>query len=121
MLIWSLFLFCAALFILAITALTWVALRFGALVLSMEVGILKEFKSQHAAVQQVIQGPDGPVETGNKLKDFIKSRFSPSEGEFVAPNDEEQFIQEQVEHMRHQGLTDEELDSFIRQAVTDKE
>jgi hypothetical protein len=30
---------------------------------------------------------------------------------------EEDFLNEQVEHLRRQGLTSEELDAFVRQAV----
>jgi hypothetical protein len=117
---WSIFLIAASLFLFALTAIVYVALRFISLVLSMEVGILKEFKGQREFVQPVgpvgVISPDAPI-TENKIKEFIKSRFAPTEGSFEGYNDEDAFIQEKVEDLRRQGLTQEELDAFVRQAV----
>jgi hypothetical protein len=47
--------------------------------------------------------------------------MTPTEGDFTPVSEEEQFIQENVEHLRRQGMTEEELDSFIRQAVGSEE
>jgi hypothetical protein len=114
---WSLLLLAGSLFIAAIVAFVYVSFRFMSLVLSMEVGILKEFKTQREYVQPVAHtAPDTPV-TENKIKDFIKSRFAPTDGAFEGYNDEDAFIQEKVEDLRRQGLTPEELDEFVRHAV----
>ena len=114
MLTWAIFLFSAACFLFALAIFLWLGLRFGALILSMEIGILKEFGGIKGTFQPVIQQHE---KTENKLKDFIKSRFAPTEGEFISQSDEEQFLQEQVEHLRNQGLNQDELDAFVRQAV----
>ena len=114
MISWAIFLFCAGWFALALAALFYVGYRAMTLIIGMEVGIVKEFKNQNGIVQQVVQ--QGPS-TESKLKEFVKSRFTPTEGDFAPYSDEEAFIQEQVEHMRRQGLSEDELDSFIKQAV----
>ncbi len=115
MLSWALLLFCAGWFVVGLASLFYVVFRGLTLILGMEVGILKEFKSQHGVIQDVVnQGPAND----SKLKQFIKSRFTPTEGDFAPYSDEEAFVQEQVDHLRRQGLSDEELDAFIRQAVS---
>lgn len=98
----------------ALAAVVYVSFRFLALVLSMEVGILKEFKVQRPAMDKALA--DIP-EKEAKLKDFIRARMSPTEGDFTPYSDEEAFINENVEFLRRQGMTDDELDAFIRQAV----
>jgi hypothetical protein len=110
----------AALFLFSLACMFYVGFRFLSLVLSMEIGIVKEFRGGNTQVLEAVHEVGGDAgKTQSKLKDFIASRFTPTEGEFIPVTDEEQFIQEQVEHLRQQGLTDEELDAFIRQAVAD--
>jgi len=104
----------AALLLAAFAGAMYVGYKFLHLILSMEIGILKEFGKQSGMVQQAVA--QHPV-TESKIKEFIKSRFSPSEGDFQAYSDEEAFINENVETLRRQGLTDDELEAFVRQAV----
>ena len=110
----AVFLVAAALFLVAFAGAIYVVYRFLSLVLSMEIGILKEFGNKSTAANQYAQNQQV---TESKLKEFIKSRFSPSEGDFQPYTDEEAFITEQVENLRRQGLSDEELEAFVRQAV----
>jgi hypothetical protein len=111
---WSGFLFSIGLCLTAFAASLYVALRFLLLVISMEAGILREFKNSSKAVDRALS--DIP-EKEAKLKSFIQSRMAPTDGEFVPQSDEEAFINEQVDHLRRQGMTDDELDAFIRQAA----
>lgn len=111
---WAVFLFSAGFCLLGVSAVVYVAFRFLSLALSMEVGILREFRAQTKGVQQVLTQAPAAEAT---LKEFVKSRFSPTEGAFEAYSDEEAFIQERVEDLRRQGMTPEELDAFVRQAV----
>lgn len=93
----------------------YVAYRFLALALSMDAAILREFSLTSKSIKQLTQSA-GPV-LGEKLKEFIANRLTPTEGDFSGSSDEELFLNEQVEHLRRQGLTEEELNAFIRQAV----
>lgn len=111
---WSVFLFCSGVCLAGVASVVYVAFRFLSLVTSMEAGILREFRSSSKAVGKALS--DIP-EKESKLRSFIQSRMTPTEGEFTPYSDEEAFINEQVEHLRRQGMTDEELDAFVRQAV----
>lgn len=108
---WGLFLF-------GLSSMGYVGFRFLSLVISLEVGILKEFKGSKPSVQPVIQNPD----VLEVAKNFAKGRFEATDGTYIAQNDETQFIQEQVENLRKSsaGLTEEELDAFVRQAVSEQ-
>jgi hypothetical protein len=114
MLNWGVFLFGLGIALSGVAAMIYVAYRFLALVLSMEVGILKEFQGSQKAVNIALA--DVPRKE-SQLKEFIKARMAPTEGDFVGADDETQFLNEQVTHLRNQGLTEDELESFIRQAV----
>jgi len=111
---WAVLLFSVGFCLLGVSAVVYVAFRFLSLALSMEVGILREFKTQNSGVRQILTQTPAAEAT---LKDFVKSRFAATEGDFQAYNDEEAFIQERVEDLRRQGMTQEELDAFVRQAV----
>ena len=114
MISWGVFLFGIGIACAGVAAMVYVAYRFLALVLSMEVGILKEFQGNQKAVNTVLA--DIPRKE-SQLKEFIKARMTPSEGDFIPGSDEVAFLNEQVAHLREAGLTNEELDAFIRQAV----
>ena len=103
----------SALLLLGLACVIYVAYRFLIIVLSLDAAILHEFKGQGRNVEKMAKA--GPIQE-DKLKSFIQARMTPTEGDFVPQSDEEAFINEQVEHLRRQGLTDEELDLFIRQA-----
>jgi hypothetical protein len=111
---WAAFLFAAGVCLTGLASVVYVAFRFLSLVVSMEAGILREFKGNSKAVDKALA--DIPQKEA-KLREFIAARMSPTEGEFVPQSDEEAFINEQVEHLRRQGMTDDELDAFVRQAV----
>lgn len=111
----ALLLAAGGLFLVGLAAVVYVAYRFLALALSMDMAMLREFRVQANASEKAAQSA-GPV-LGDRLREFISSRMAPTEGEFVPTSDEEMFIQEQVEHLRRQGLTEEELEAFMRQAV----
>ena len=113
---WAGLLFAAGSFLFGLACVIYVAMRFLIIAISLDAAILREFKGQSAAVGRALG--DIP-EKEEKLKSFIQSRMTPTEGEFVPQSEEEQFIQEQVEHLRRQGMTDEELDAFVRQAAGD--
>ena len=104
----------AGFFLFSLSCVLYVAFRFLILVLSLDSAILREFKGQIGRVDQVTA--QGPINE-KKLKDFIQSRMAPTEGDYHPYSDEEAFIQEKVEELRHQGMTQEELDAFVRQAV----
>lgn len=118
MIAWSLFLFALACLMFCVAIFLWLGLRFGALVLSMEVGILREFKGTSAKVHPVGQPHVNP----EVLSNYPKSSFEATDGMFVQQDEDTQFVQEQVENLRkgNAGLTEEELDQFVRQAVADK-
>ena len=103
----------AALFLFGLACVIYVAYRFLVIVLSLDAAILHEFKGHGRNVEQIAKS--GPIQE-EKLKSFIQARMSPTDGGFVPQSDEEAFINEQVEHLRRQGMSDEELDAFIRQA-----
>jgi hypothetical protein len=96
---------------LSLAGLGYVLYRFLSLIVSMEVGILKEFGSFVGS---------GKQNMFNKIKEFAQAGMKPTEGDYVPYDDEEAFVAEQVNKLKNKGLTDEELDSFVRQAVTDQ-
>lgn len=114
MLGWCVILFAIGFCLLGVASVVYVAFRFLSLVLSMEVGILKEFQGSQRAVNIALE--DVPRKE-SQLKEFIKARMTPTDGDFVPTDDETAFINEQVDHLRNQGLSAEELDAFVRQAV----
>lgn len=114
MMTWAAFLFVVACCLFGLSAIVYVAFRYLSLVLSMEIGILKEFAKHGKVVDKALE--DIPAKE-SQLREFIRARMSPTEGDFVAQNEESQFIQEQAEVLRQKGMTDEELEAFIRQAV----
>lgn len=77
----------------------------------MEVGILKEFGSPVGS---------GKQNTLNKIKDLAQAGIKSTGGDYIPYDDDEAFVNEQVQKLKNKGLTDEELDVFIRQAVTDE-
>jgi hypothetical protein len=111
---WGVFLFGLGVCLLGLAATVYVAYRFMSLVVSMEAGILKEFGRSGKAVNMALE--DIPKKEA-KLREFIQARMAPTEGGFEPYDDETAFLNEQVMHLREKGLTDEELDAFIRQAV----
>ena len=104
----------AGFFLFGLSCVIYVALRYLILVLSMDSAILHEFKGQTKTMNKIASA--GPIQE-EKLKTFIQARMAPTEGDFAPYSEEEAFINEQVEHLRRQGMTDEELDAFVRSAV----
>lgn len=110
----ALTLFCAALFVFAVALMGYVAFRFLSLALSLDAALLREFiKVENKTDEHLRSSPVQP----DKLKSFIQSRMTPTEGTFEPYDEEELFVQQQVEHLRRAGMTEEECEAFIRQAV----
>jgi hypothetical protein len=107
----------SGLFLFGLACVIYVAFRFLALVLSLDAAILKEFQMNTNAYRDAAR--TNPIQE-SKLKDFIQSRMAPTDGDFIPVSDEEAFLQEQITELRGKGLTDEELEAFVRQAVSDK-
>jgi len=110
----ALTIFCAALFVFANALVIYVAFRFLSLALSVDASLLREFTKLEIKTDEHLRST--PLQA-DKLKSFIQSRMTPTEGAFEPYNEEELFLQQQVEHLRRSGMTDEECDAFIRQAV----
>jgi hypothetical protein len=98
----------------AVSACIYVAFKFLSLAISLDAALLREFKVQNQ--HDIKMDANNPI-TSDKLKSFIASRFTPTDGDFVPYSDEEAFLNERVAELRAKGLTDEELQSFIKQAV----
>ena len=110
----ALCLFAGAFFLFAFACAIYVAYRFLSLALSMDAAFLKEFSGQQRTVQQALS--QSPIQQSS-LKKFSQDRMTPTEGTFEPFNDEEAFLNEQVDRLRQQGLSEEECNEFIRQAV----
>lgn len=108
-------LFAAAMFCFGIASVIYVAFRFLSIAISLDSAILRGIKNKPQ--EQVQQPTEPPLES--KLREFISSRLAPTQGDFVPYADEVAFLNEQVESLRSKGLTEEELNQFIRQAVTE--
>lgn len=116
-------LFSGALFLAALALLAWVAYRFLSVVIAQDSAILREIQSR----PQILSAPGSQATTesllGSQLKQFIADRMKPTDGEFIANTDEEMFIQEQVKNLRdsgHGGISEAEMEQFVRQAVSEK-
>ncbi len=115
-------------FLFAAACVIYVAFRFLSLVLTLDMAMLREFKYQAINTGQAISTASQAVTSAeeamkansvqpSKLREFIAARMSPTQGDFTPYSEEEAFINESVEHLRRQGLNDDELDAFVRQAV----
>jgi hypothetical protein len=112
-----------ALFLAALALLIFVGFRFYTLAITLDSAILHELRSRSVAAPASGSPETASSLLGSQLREFISSRMKPTDGEFIANTDEELFIQEQIKNLRdqgHGGLTDEELRSFVSQAVADK-
>lgn len=109
----------AALFAAALALLVWViCTQLGVLVVQA-IAILHELKTHPAIVAGATASTSESI-LGGQLKEFISSRMKPTEGEFVTNSDEELFLQEQIKILRDQGgLSEEEIEAFVRQGVTE--
>ena len=113
----------AALFIAALALFLWVTFHYWNIALSLGSAILSELRSRPVTSLSTQPAASTEAVLGSQLKQFIKDRMSPTEGDFVTNSDEELFIQEQVKNLRDQGnggISEEELQAFVRQAVSDK-
>jgi hypothetical protein len=113
-----------ALLLFALAVVVYVAYRFLSLALVVDAAILSELRSRSVQPSQLAADP-ATHETllGSQLKQFIAERMKPTDGGYEVNSDEELYIQEQVKRLRDQGnggLTDEELKSFISQAVSEE-
>jgi hypothetical protein len=113
-------LFAAGFFVLSVAAVVYVAYRFLALALSMDAAILREFKQRPVSAPPMSNvGQEFPNITGSQANPFA-GKQPDTEGDFVPHSDEGAFIAEQVELIRQQqGLTEEDMEKFIRQAKGD--
>jgi hypothetical protein len=108
--------FSSALLLFAFASVVYVAYHFMSLVVSMQTALIREFKGQSKAVDIALG--DIPNKEA-KLKEFIKARMAPTDGGFEPYSDEGAFVQEQVDELRRQGMSQEELDAFVKQAVSE--
>jgi len=114
-------LLCAgALFIAALALLVYVAYRFLSLAISLDSFILRELQSRPQVVSSPAADTSGSI-LQSQLKEFIANRLKPTDGAFEFNTDEELFLNETIQNLRAQGIKEEELDAFMKHAVTVKE
>lgn len=83
----------------------YVAFKFAALAISLDINLTKVF--------QITQKPQAIVQPAASGV----AQDKPSAEPFVPYNEEEAFLQEKIDELRGKGLSDQELEQFIRQAV----
>lgn len=111
-----------AILVSTLTAFAYVSLRFAMMALSMDAALLREFKvaSKHIADisqsnREILNSSGENLQT--KLRDFVASRMSPTEGEFIHQTDEEAWLAEQLNNARAEGMSKEEIQAFVSQAI----
>lgn len=111
-----------ALLIFAIALLAWVVFSFQSTALQMGLALIHELRSARS-VSQIASSPTSESLLGSQLKQFIADRMKPTDGGFEVNSDEELYLAEVVKKLRDEsagGITDVELEAFVRQSVTEK-
>jgi hypothetical protein len=109
----------AALFVFALACLVYVAFKFLSLGISLDAMLSRQLymqQLQQASQQQVKQpGQQFSQQFQNELHDFMNR--PQTEGEFIPASDTESFVREEAEKLRKKGMSEEEMQQFIQQAV----
>ena len=97
-----------------LAAVTYSAYLFASTVINLQAAVLREMRSHPASTP----GKPDNSEVASPLSFRPDDpRVAPSDGDFVGQSDEVEFVNEMAENLRRQGMTSEELDAFVRQAV----
>lgn len=124
-----LILLCAACALLAFAASIFVSFKFASLAISLDINLFRELQINRELSRLTMQPSQVPnpaneskenaaaTTMGQRLQDFLRSRVGASDGDFVPYSDEQAFLNEQVDGLRAKGMSQEELDTFVKQAI----
>lgn len=109
------------LFLFGLGCVIYVSFKYLSMAIGLDAMLSRQLQSQMSAMMQQPQmapGVAGQPNLADQLRQFMSAQKMPqTDGEFIPYSDEEAAVREEVEKLRKKGLSEEELNNFVNQAV----
>ena len=106
-------------FLAALAVFVYMCLRFLHMARDGDMDLLRRVESMKRNMAQT------QMRSGGTAGELVVNPFAPqqeaTDGDFIVNTDEESFLQEQIRVADSHGMKPEDIESFVRQAVTEPE